>query len=90
MCVYLIIKMMRNLVFLNSHFPGPNSTDHYKPPLVVLNPMLVWPGLQQLSDWFGIFSRTGHMQLDKYTCLNFDLYDLYLERQISEKTTKLK
>lgn len=68
-----LIKMMRNLVFLNSYFPGPDYTDHHKSSLVILNPMLVWPGLQQISDWFWIFSRAGHMQFGNY-CLNYYLY----------------
>lgn len=74
-CVHLIIKTKRKLVLLNSHFQGPDYTDHHKSPLMVLNPALVCPDLQHISHWFGIVSRIGHMQLGKYNSLNYDLHE---------------
>lgn len=77
--------MMRKFVFFKSYFLGPDYRDHHKSFQEVLNPMLLWVGLQQISNWFGIFSRADHMQLGKYTCLNLQRVWPYLEMQILEK-----
>lgn len=74
-CAHLMIKMKRKHVSFNSHFPGLDYTDQHKSPLVVLSHTLVWPDLRQLSDWFGIVSRIGHMELGKHTYLNYDLHE---------------